>query len=152
MLELMQLLGRLPQALGCCAQPHPERAPSGGHGRAEEKGQELLKCNSLSDTHFVLVLDCFCACTMLGLVSKLTHQNYVAAQENRGMHSLSYWWETGAWVWVSFGSRCALPRLHPGAALLQQSALTWVSFDRVLQNPHATINPCPVLHWAYSQH
>lgn len=90
-------------------------------------------------------------CAVLGLVSKLMHKNCVAAQEKRGMYRLSYWWETGAWVWVSFGSRCALPNLHPGAAVLQESGLTWVSCDTVLQPPHATIDPYSLLHWAYSQ-
>lgn len=133
-LELLQWRGGITQALGCCAQPHPERAPSAGHGRTE-KGQELLKCNLVSDTHFVLVLDCFCACTVLGLVSKLIHKNNVSAQEKRGMYRPSYWWEIEAWVWVSLGSSCTLPTLHPEAEILQQSGLTWVNFDSLTASP-----------------
>lgn len=100
----------------CSASPS---IPSGGRGWTEEKGQELLKCNSLSDTRFVLVLNCFCACRCLDWYPDW-HKNHVAAREKRGMYRLSCWWAIGAWVWVSFGSRCAVPNLHPGAAVLQQ--------------------------------
>lgn len=76
------------------------------------EGAGAAEVNSVSDTHFVLVLDCFCACTVLGLVSKLIHKNHASAQEKRGRYRLSYWWETGVWVWVSFGSRCTVPCQH----------------------------------------
>ena len=46
------------------------------------------------------------------------------AQEKVGMDRLSYRWGIEAWVWVSFGSVCALTNVHPGAAVLQLFELT----------------------------
>lgn len=137
--------------LGDCAQPHPERAPCGGHGRAQEKGQELLKCNSLSDTHFVLVLDCFCVFTVLGLVSKLTQKPRGCTREKGDVLAelLVRNWSLGLgrfWIQVC----CPKPASWGSSSAM--SRLTWVSFDPVLEPPSATINPCPVLHWVYSQH
>lgn len=46
------------------------------------------------------------------------------AQEKVGEYRLRYWWGIEAWVWVRFGSMCALTNLHPGAAVLQKFELT----------------------------
>lgn len=149
-LELLQWIERIMQPLGWFAQPvtwlHPERAPSGGTGGEREKEQELWStfiCTFLLCCSCVLVHCCFCACIVLGLESKLSRKKQVAvkelAQEKLRMYRLSYWWGIEALVWISFGSMCALTNLHPGATVLQQFELTWVSFDRVLQPSHVPL-------------
>lgn len=41
------------------------------------------------------------------------------AQEKLGLYTLSYWWGIEAWVWISFGSMCALTNVRRGATVLQ---------------------------------